>query len=57
MRRLSDDSFAVTLAVEVSDQFFAWVAGFGTRAKIIEPREICERFGKFLIDIAAEYEE
>lgn len=56
VRRLSDDSFAVTLAVEVSDQFFAWVAGFGTRAKIIEPMEICERFGKFLIDIAAEYE-
>lgn len=55
VRRLSDDSFAATLNVEVSDLFFAWLAGFGTRARITEPQEICERFKKFLLDTAGQY--
>lgn len=55
VRKISDDEFEATLHVAVSDQFFAWLAGFGARARIIEPQIICEKFKKFLLDTVANY--
>lgn len=55
IRKISDDEFETTLHVAVSNQFFAWLAGFGIRAKIIEPQAISESFKKFLLDTAAQY--
>ena len=47
--------FVVTADVEISDQFFAWVCGFGKRAKIIGPEDAVERMRKFLSNIQRNY--
>ena len=48
--------FVVTADVEISNQFFAWVCGFGKRAKIIAPADVVEDMQKFLKGIAGMYE-
>ena len=48
--------FVVTADVEISNQFFAWVCGFGKRAKITYPPEVVEDFQKFLSDISEMYQ-
>ena len=48
--------FVVTADVEISNQFFAWVCGFGKRAKIINPPEVVEDFQKFLSGISEMYQ-
>lgn len=53
--KVDERHFKVTAQVEISDQFFAWVCGFGTRAKIISPSEISEKMLKFLLEIKAKY--
>ena len=47
--------FVVTADVEISDQFFAWVCGFGKRAKIIWPEDVVNKMGKFLSGISNMY--
>ena len=47
--------FFVTADVEVSDQFFAWICGFGRRAKIISPEPIVKKFSEFLDKIREMY--
>lgn len=48
--------FVVTTDVEVSNQFFAWVCGFGKRAKIIGPPDVVEDMKKFLSGVSGMYE-
>lgn len=48
--------FVVTADVEISNQFFAWVCGFGKRAKIINPPDVVEDMRKFLSGISRMYE-
>lgn len=50
-----DSHFCVSAKVEISDQFFAWVCGFGKRAKIISPVSVIDRFKKFLGQIQGLY--
>jgi len=54
----SDDErhFVVTADVEISNQFFAWVCGFGKRAKIIWPSDVVEDMKEFLSGISGMYE-
>ena len=47
--------FVVTTNVSVSEQFYAWICGFGTKAKIVAPRQIVKAFGKYLADIQEQY--
>ena len=47
-RKDDEKHFVVTADVEISDQFFAWVCGFGKRAKIIQPVSIAEDFVNYL---------
>lgn len=47
--------FIVTTDVEISDQFFGWIAGFRKMAKIVSPPEVVEDFKKFLTDIQDRY--
>ena len=47
--------FVVTADVEISNQFFAWVCGFGKRAKITNPPDVVEDFQKFLSGISEMY--
>ena len=50
-----DNHFTVTTDVAVSEQFYAWVCGFGTKAKIVAPGMVVKAFGKHLADIQKEY--
>ena len=50
-----DKHFVVSADVEVSDQFFAWVCGFGRRAKIVEPAAVVEQFAAYLDKIREMY--
>ena len=51
---VDDEHFMVTTEVEVSDQFFAWVCGFGKRVKIETP-EIAAAYAAYLDKIRAMY--
>ena len=55
-RQEDEKHFVVTADVEVSDQFFAWVCGFGRRAKIINPPDVVADMDKFLSKIKEMYE-
>lgn len=50
-----ENHFVVTTNVSVSDQFYAWVCGFGTKAKIVAPGKVAHNFKKYLSDIANQY--
>ena len=50
-----NNHFVVTTNVSVSDQFYAWVCGFGTKAKIVAPEKEVQNFKKYLSDIANQY--
>ena len=53
-----DDSghFVVSAHVEISKQFYAWICGFHTKARIINPPEVVEGMKSFLKDISNRYE-
>ncbi len=50
-----EDKFLVTTTVEVSDQFFGWLCGFHTDAKIVEPKEVAKQMKTFVGDIFQSY--
>lgn len=50
-----DNHFVVTAEVEVSDQFFAWVCGFGRSAEIRTPSKIVFMFKNFLQTVLEKY--
>lgn len=52
----SDDShFTCTLKVAVSPQFFSWVMGFGSRARIVSPESVVDEMKKLLNEISDNY--
>ena len=55
-RQDDEKHFVVTADVEVSDQFFAWICGFGRRAKIVNPPDVVADMDKFLSKIKEMYE-
>ncbi len=50
-----EQHFTVSVSVEVSDQFYAWVCGFRKRASIVGPLDVVEGFKQFLGDIQNKY--
>lgn len=50
-----ENEFVVSVEVEVSEQFFAWIFGFGKRAKIIAPKAVQKQFRDYLKDVCALY--
>lgn len=50
-----DDHFVVTMEVEVSDQFFAWMCGFGVQARITEPEDLVSKYKDYLTNIINQY--
>ena len=50
-----ENHFIVTTNVSVSDQFYAWVCGFGTKAKIVAPMKVVCEYQKYLRDILSQY--
>lgn len=55
-RRDDEKHFVVTADVEISDQFFAWVCGFGKRARIIAPSEAISMIKGFVYNIKRLYD-
>lgn len=43
-----DSHFIITIPVEISPPFFAWVATFGRRVKILSPEPVVEKMRDFL---------
>lgn len=56
-KKLDNNHFVVTAQMEVSDQFFGWLCGFGKRVKVIFPVEVEEDFGKYVSKILDMYED
>ena len=52
-----ENHFTVRTSVEVSDQFFGWLCGFGKRAKILYPDDLKAEFKEFLGKIQINYTE
>ena len=53
--KIGDSHFQVKTMVEVSETFFAWLVQFGTKVKIISPKNVLEDYKKFLNNILKEY--
>lgn len=43
-----DSHFIITVPVEISPSFFAWIATFGRRVKILSPEPVVEKMRDFL---------
>ena len=52
---LDDTHFTMTTQVEISDQFFGWILGFGKMAKIFEPPAVVDQFAAYLDKVREMY--
>ena len=48
--------YAVRANIQISDQFFGWLLGFGKRMKIIDPPEVVNEFKSYLDKVRGMYE-
>ena len=53
--KVDNTHFTITAKVEISNQFFAWVCGFGKKAKITYPENVVSQFSEFLDKIKSMY--
>ena len=53
---VDDRHFSVTTRVEISDQFFGWILGFGNRAKLIASDAAVEKFRAYLDKVRGMYD-
>ena len=54
-RKEDDTHFSVYTQVEISDQFFGWLLGFGKKVKILEPADVKEKFVAYMDKIREMY--
>lgn len=52
---LDEGHFSVTVNVAVNVQFFGWLSGFGTRARILAPADAADQMRRHLLTLAALY--
>ncbi len=57
MTPVDAEHFTITSPVEISPTFFAWVATFGSRAKIISPEPVAAKMREFLEDALNMYKD
>lgn len=57
MMPVDADHFTITVPVEVSPTFFAWIATFGRRVKILEPAPVVKKMREFLQASADMYQD
>ena len=55
-RKTDEHHFTVQTYVEVSDQFFAWLCGFGRRVQLLAPDELKQQYKNHLDEISRLYE-
>lgn len=49
------DHFTITTKVQVSEQFFGWLLGFGKRVQLVSPPEVQEKFVAYLDKVREMY--
>lgn len=54
-RQDGEEHFTVTVEVKVSEQFFAWMCGFGLQSKIITPERLASEYKEYLSSIVNQY--
>ena len=54
-KKADDYHFTVSAEIEISDQFFGWICGFGTKAIIVGPENVKKQFTKHLDKIRGKY--
>ena len=55
-RKTDEKHFQVSVEVVISEQFFGWLFGLGTGARIVSPQSAAERMKKLLKDVKNIYE-
>ncbi|MBE5894513.1 MAG: WYL domain-containing protein [Lachnospiraceae bacterium] len=55
LRKKNETTFTVSVSVVPSQQFFGWLAGLGTRAKLLGPADVREEFHDFIGNIYKNY--
>ena len=53
--KVDETHFSVTAKVEISDQFFGWILGFGKKAKILYPDAVLDQFRAYMDKIREMY--
>lgn len=53
--KTDDKHFTVETDVDISDQFYGWLLGFGKRVKILSPQPIVKEFAEYLDKIRQMY--
>ena len=53
--KVDETHFSVTAKVEISDQFFGWLLGFGRKAKLLYPEDVLEQFRIYMDRIREMY--
>ena len=53
--KVDDTHFSVTAKVEISEQFFGWILGFGSKAKLVYPEDVMVEFSSYLDRIREMY--
>lgn len=53
--KVDDTHFSVSAHVEISDQFFGWLLGFGRKVKVLAPDDVVEQFKKYMERIIEMY--
>ena len=54
---VDEDHFTITVPVEVSPTFFAWISTFGRRVKILGPAPVVEKMREFIHRVADMYQD
>jgi predicted DNA-binding transcriptional regulator YafY len=50
-----EDYFTVRTEIVVSPQFFAWVLGFGSKAKVLGPESVVRQLQEHIAQVSALY--
>ena len=53
--KADEKHFSVTAKVEISDQFFGWLLGFGKKAKLVYPEDVIRQFKGYMDKIREMY--
>lgn len=53
--KVDDTHFSVTAQVEISNQFFGWILGFGNRVKLLTSDDVADQFRAYLDKIRGMY--
>lgn len=54
--KVDDRHSSVTAKIEVSDQFYGWLLGFGKRVKLISPEPVVDKFKAYLNKVTEMYD-